>query len=286
MAELLAEAEAAERGASEARAAADRERADAARTAERAAEREAALQAEIETVRSSAAAERERAAEEARRELADARAELRALRDEIRVARRREQERRRAATPAAARAERERDRRLGAASERAERAEQALRAIDEPPPLAGPLAPGDPVVAPELGVRGTIAAVEGDEAEVVGTGGLRIRIPVARLRADMDRRQVASEHAEPAVRVVAAARGDVPDELDVRGRAAQDAREAVRAFVDEAALAGLPVVRVVHGRGTGAVRTAVRDELRLHQLVERHESDSADGATVAYLGST
>jgi dsDNA-specific endonuclease/ATPase MutS2 len=39
----------------------------------------------------------------------------------------------------------------------------------------------------------------------------------------------------------------------------------------------------VHGRGTGAVRKAVRDELSAHPLVERHESDSADGATLVTL---
>ena len=86
------------------------------------------------------------------------------------------------------------------------------------------------------------------------------------------------------MRVLAGARGDVTDELDVRGRTGQEAREAVRFFVDSAALAGLPTVRVVHGRGTGAVRKAVRDELASHPLVNAHESDSADGATVVDLG--
>jgi DNA mismatch repair protein MutS2 len=80
-----------------------------------------------------------------------------------------------------------------------------------------------------------------------------------------------------------AARGDVSDELDVRGQRAQEAREAVRSFVDDAALAGLPSVRVIHGRGTGSVRSAVRDELDGHPLVDRRESDSADGATIAHL---
>ncbi|MBD0348802.1 MAG: Smr/MutS family protein, partial [Thermoleophilia bacterium] len=93
----------------------------------------------------------------------------------------------------------------------------------------------------------------------------------------------APEPAEPAVRVRASARGDAASELDVRGRGAQEARETVRAFIDDAALAGLALVRVIHGRGTGAVRTAVRDELEHHQLVERHEPDSADGATVAHI---
>jgi DNA mismatch repair protein MutS2 len=282
-AELLAEAEAAERRAAVALEAAERERAEAARSVERARAREAELHGEIERVRASAARERELAVADAARELADARAELEALREEIRVARRRERERRRAAPAAAGGAERERDRRLGAAAERSARAERALRRLSEPLPLGAPLAEGDPVEAPELGARGTIAAIEGDEAEVIGPGGLRVRIPVARLRPDAGR-AVTSEPAEPAVRVVASARGDVPDELDVRGLRAQEAREAVRSFVDDAALAGLSTVRVVHGRGTGAVRGAVRDELTAHRLVERHEPDSADGATVAHLG--
>ncbi len=138
--------------------------------------------------------------------------------------------------------------------------------------------------APELGVVGTIATVEGDEAEVIGPGGLRVRVPLARLRPGRQRHSE-TEAAAPAVRVSASARSDVGDELDVRGRRAEEAREAVRRFVDDAALAGLPSVRVVHGRGTGAVRAAVRDELDRHPLVASQEADSADGATVARLGS-
>ena len=58
----------------------------------------------------------------------------------------------------------------------------------------------------------------------------------------------------------------------------------MRRLVDDAALAGLREVRVVHGRGTGALRTAVRDELTRHPLVERQAPDADDGATVATLG--
>jgi DNA mismatch repair protein MutS2 len=265
--ELLAEAESAERAAVDERAAAASERAEAAGALERAHERERELDEEIGAVKASAAAERERAAEQAYRELAAARGELDALRAEIRQARRQR------------RNEPERDRRLGAATQRAARAERAIRKLDdEPLPFTGPLAAGDPVEAPGLGVHGTIAAIDGDEAEVVGATGQRIRIPLARLRPSRRR----EPEPEP-VKVVAMARSDVSDELDVRGRTAQDAREAVRTFVDEAALAGLPTIRVVHGRGTGAVRKAVREELDGHPLVHGRESDSADGATVVQL---
>ena len=281
IAELLAEAETAERAAEEERQAATQERVDATRLGERARERAEELEARIEEVRASAARARENAIAEAERDLAAARAELQGLRDEIRVARRREQQVRRTAPAASVEAESDRDRHLTEASTRAARAERALRALDEPLELQAPLAVGDPVEAAGLGLRGTIASIDGDEAEVVGARGQRVRIALARLRPG---RTVDPEEARaPSVRVTASARADVPDELDVRGRRAHEAREAVRSFVDDASLAGLAQVRVIHGRGTGAVRTAIRDELDRHPLVDRRETESADGATVVHL---
>ena len=265
--ELLAEAESAERAAAGELTSAAAERADAADALERAQARERELEEEIAAVKASAAAERERAAADAQGELAGARAELEALRAEIRQARRHR------------RNEPERDRSLGAATQRAARAERAIRELDQPLPFTGPLAAGDPVEAPGLGVHGTILAIEGEDAEVVGASGQRIRVPLARLRPSRQR----EPEAEQPVKVVAMARSDVSDELDVRGQRAQEAREAVRSFVDDASLAGLPTVRVIHGRGTGSVRAAVREELDEHPLVDRRESDSADGATIAHL---
>jgi len=278
-AELLAEAEDAERRALGERAAAEREREEAERLVGQGHERQAALNAEIERVRASAEAERQAARAGAERELEEARAALEALREEIRAARQAEQERRRAKPVGARAAERGRDRRLGAAVEHSRRADRALRALDEPLRVLAPLAEGDPVEARELGVRGTIASIEGEEAEVVVPGGFRVRMPLAQLRPDARRESV----DEPEVRVIASARGDASDQLDVRGLRADEAREAVRSFVDDAALAGLREVRVVHGRGTGALRAAVRAELTDHPLVDRQETDSADGATTVVL---
>jgi len=275
VAELVAQAEAAEREAAEQLAAAARERARVQHELDRAREREEELAREVERVRASAEEERRAAAAAAERDLAQARAELAALRAEIRAARR--HERRRPAAPAA---ERERDRRLGAAAERAAGAERALRDL-EPLAAPGPLAVGDPVEAPDDGVHGTIAAIEGASAEVLGPGGLRLRIPLARLRPARQRPEAVAP--DPPVRVHAGVTGDAPDELDVRGLRAQETREAVRAFVDAAALAGHETVRVVHGRGTGALRSAVREELASHSLVASQQPDSANGATLARL---
>ncbi len=259
--ELLAEAEAARRAVAETQA-------ELEASLERGRARERELEGERERLRASAERERQLAIERAERELAEASAELAGLREEIRAARRQQRE-----APT-------RDRHLGAASERSRRAGRALRALSEPVQLA-PLAEGDPVEARELGVRGTIVSISGDHAEVMAVGGTRVRLPLARLRPAAQREQ------EPAaVRVTAtAAPGGVSDQIDVRGLRAQEAREAVRAYVDEAALAGLDEARVVHGRGTGAVRAAVRDELARHPLVGSTEPDSRDGATLVHLGT-
>src|SRR5207248_8035861 len=134
-----------------------------------------------------------------------------------------------------ARREPDQDRALGAATERAARAELVLSQHKvEPLEATAPLAEGDPVEAPDVGVRGTIASIRGDEAEVVGATGQRVRIPLARLRPSRER---APEERAPVVQVRTAARGDVSDQLDVRGRPAQEAREEVRRLVDDAALA-------------------------------------------------
>jgi DNA mismatch repair protein MutS2 len=267
---LLAEAEAAERAAEDERVRAEEARREAAAALRDAQAREAELVAEVERVRAGATAERERAVAEARAELAGTRAELDSLRSEIREARRLQ----RSAAPEA-----ERDRRLGAASEHARRAEAQLRRLETPIASTAPLAVGDPVVAPGIGVRGTIVEINGDDAEVVGATGQRVRIALDRLQPSAER---AAPEA-PAVQVRATISPDLRDEVDVRGRSAQEAREAVRSLVDDASLGGLRSVRVVHGRGTGALRDAVRDELRRHQLVGEISSESADGATVARL---
>ncbi len=258
-AELVAEAEASERVARESRE-------EAERAAQRASAREAELERELERVRASADSARAGAVAAAERELAEARAELDALRRELRTARRQ-------------RAERDQDRALGAATDRAGRAERALADLSRPLPLTAPLAVGDPVES-DVGVRGTIVAIRGETAEVSGAAGQRVRIPLGRLRPSRER---AVEERAPVVQVRAAARGDVSDQLDVRGRPAHEAREEVRRLVDDASLAGLAEVRVVHGRGTGALRTAVRDELARHPLVTGTASDADDGATIATL---
>jgi DNA mismatch repair protein MutS2 len=71
------------------------------------------------------------------------------------------------------------------------------------------------------------------------------------------------------------------------GKTTDEARDLVEQYLDDAFMAGLPNVRLVHGKGTGALRKAVRTLLSSHPLVESFRdgepSEGGAGATVAAL---
>jgi DNA mismatch repair protein MutS2 len=75
--------------------------------------------------------------------------------------------------------------------------------------------------------------------------------------------------------------------VDVRGKAADDAIESVVAALDRAALAGSPRLRIVHGHGTGRLRTAVRDYLKTSPYVSAtrtgERAEGGDGVTIVDL---
>jgi len=60
---------------------------------------------------------------------------------------------------------------------------------------------------------------------------------------------------------------DVHNELDLRGQSSDEALMELDRFIDEAVMSGVPTVTVIHGKGTGALRTAVHAHLRKHRNV-------------------
>ena len=277
---LLQDAAAARVAAEAERDAAFVERDEAARVRVEVERREAELAKRIERMRSDAAAARERARVDAHGELAAVQDELTAFRRELAAARREERRRTSQAAPAA---EAERDRRLGAAAEAVTRAGRSLAAATAAPlaPLAD-LAVGDKVVVADLGVRGEVIAVEGDTVEIQGPSA-RMRLDISRLARDgRIEEPVAARRPEVRPSVTA-----VPYELDVRGQRAEAACQAVREHVDAAAIGGHETVRIIHGRGTGALRQAIREELARHPLVAgamvAGPDEGGDGATIATL---
>jgi DNA mismatch repair protein MutS2 len=158
------------------------------------------------------------------------------------------------------------------------------------PPAA--LAPGAAVAAEHLGIRGELLAVAGGTA-TVRSGSVTVRVPLQALRpAERDGGDRRGAGAPPG-RVSFRAEGgapsprEIPLELMLLGRTTDEARDAVEQYLDDAFLAGLGSVRLVHGKGSGALRKAVRDLLAGHPLVESFRdgepAEGGTGATVAAL---
>lgn len=77
-------------------------------------------------------------------------------------------------------------------------------------------------------------------------------------------------------------------ELHLRGLRADEALAKLERYIDDAYAAGLPFVRIVHGKGTGALRQLVRQALSESSLVSRWENamdnEGGGGVTIAHLG--
>lgn len=159
----------------------------------------------------------------------------------------------------------------------------------------GLVEPGDRVRLPNLGMDGEITHV--GEAEVeVQIGRLRIRAGLEEIKVIRDARgeiQEASESSSGAqVRRSTSHRVDVEPpamELDLRGMRVAEALEAVERRLDSAFLAGLPFIRVIHGKGTGRLREAVREALRGSPYVASarpgERGEGGDGVTVVDLSN-
>ncbi len=76
-------------------------------------------------------------------------------------------------------------------------------------------------------------------------------------------------------------------ELEIRGQTVDEALPLIDQYLDRAYRAGLPWVRIIHGKGTGVLRHHVRDVLAKHPLVRKYESgrpdEGGEGVTVAHL---
>lgn len=79
----------------------------------------------------------------------------------------------------------------------------------------------------------------------------------------------------------------VASSLDLRGARVEEALEALDRYLDDASVAGLRSVTIIHGLGTGALRDAVRAAASAHPLVREarpgERGEGGDGATVVGL---
>ncbi len=178
---------------------------------------------------------------------------------------------------------------------------------------------GDKVRLRTLGSQGIVSAISEEEAEVQ-IGVLRVRTRLAELElasgsaprgpeaarlwnesqkparstdnsadAATSKRTTAESNSNQLSRSSSILSESPGMELDLRGRRAEDALDALDRYLDSAFMAGLPFVRIIHGKGTGRLREVVRQALSDNTNVKSFESggekEGGDGVTVAKLAT-
>ena len=121
-----------------------------------------------------------------------------------------------------------------------------------------------------------------DRVEVL-LGTMRAKIPVYQLERQAEGHPAA---ASQGVYLDRARRKNTSTELDLRGLRVDEALSRVDEALNDAALDGAGTVRLIHGKGTGALRRAIREYLDGHPLVmsaQDGEGPGGDGVTVAEL---
>lgn len=128
----------------------------------------------------------------------------------------------------------------------------------------GPIAIGDAVKWEKMSSAGEVISEPDQQGRVlVRVEGMKIKAPLHELR------KVGRKELRPrgGTRVTLEESEQVRNELDLRGLRAEEALERVELYLDEAVMAGFNEVRIIHGKGTGALRASIGRFLRDHPRV-------------------
>jgi DNA mismatch repair protein MutS2 len=160
------------------------------------------------------------------------------------------------------------------------------RRREEPGPRPEEVQPGDQIWLRGLAQAGEVLSAPDEHGEIEAAfGALRTRVRVEQIARVARPPQ---QGGRVSVRVTTVGPTPSPGlELEVRGQRVEEAMPRVEEFLDSAFRAGLPFVRIIHGKGTGTLRRVVREFLAQSPLVSSYETapphEGGEGVTVAHL---
>ncbi|HYP42124.1 MAG TPA: Smr/MutS family protein [Chloroflexia bacterium] len=157
--------------------------------------------------------------------------------------------------------------------------------------------PGDLVYVQSMGMEGELLGQPDSSGQVeVQVGAFKMRVPQANIvlrrtataaTAARQREREADTASSTGRYATAVPTAAPPLEYDFRGRRAEEAIEEIDRRLNDAALAGMPFLRIIHGKGTGALRKAMRDFFSKHPLVKAVEpaklEEGGEGVTIVRL---
>jgi len=138
----------------------------------------------------------------------------------------------------------------------------------------------------EANLQATVLSVSKDTQQIeVQAGSTRIKLGPDAIEKVAPSSGKGTPLFTPATRAPQAQ--TISPELHLRGKRADEVEWALHSYLDSAYLAGLNEVRIVHGAGTGVVRSIVRELLASHPLVKSYRpggrGEGGNGVTIATL---
>lgn len=189
---------------------------------------------------------------------------------------------------------------IKAIEEKMEKMEQGVEAPVErkndhlPVSSDRPVKLGERVTVSALNADGVVTALGESDAEVqIGTIRLRTRLSdlerVGKLKGEGESSKVKGQKSIDVRPSTFESKKSPGMEVDLRGLMSEDALDKMERYLEQAYLSGLPFVRIIHGKGTGKLRQAVREALRGHVYVKAFEeggnTEGGEGVTVAKLNA-
>ncbi|MCG8512802.1 MAG: endonuclease MutS2 [Halanaerobiales bacterium] len=153
--------------------------------------------------------------------------------------------------------------------------------------VTGEIAIGDQVRLKKIGQQGEVLEIDREKQEVTIQAGI---MRVKARRADLVKVELSEQQQQELVqhyRVSKTAR--VSPKIDLRGERYEIAQQRLDKYLDDVFLTGLKQVEIIHGKGTGALRVAVKDQLEKNPHVSSYrpgrQEEGGTGVTIAILAN-
>ena len=150
---------------------------------------------------------------------------------------------------------------------------------------------GEKVTVSTLNAEGVVTALSESDAEVqIGTIRLRAKFSDLIRKAQETPEAAKEKQVKTSSSRVSSPKASSPGmEVDLRGLMSEDALDKMEKYLEQAYLSGLPFVRIIHGKGTGKLRQAVREALHGHSYIKSFEegkdNEGGEGVTFAKLNA-
>ena len=150
--------------------------------------------------------------------------------------------------------------------------------------LPRPLVVGDEVLLYDIDKSATVLELPKDDTVLVQAGIIKTRVPLSNVRL-VSKRQLKKQQGRSVTKSVSTP--EISTSLDIRGQNVEEALMEVDAFLDRASRMHLPLVTIIHGKGTGVLRSAVQQHLRRCSQVKSFRlgvyGEGENGVTIAEL---